>query len=213
MTGQDLSSCPVPALFGDNCMNVFNYQECLNLVNSGCQTIAMRKSCPAQFVCLDDSTTKCPDLSDSCMNEDNYRQCQEIVAAGCRSLTIDKSCPLKFGCNDEQTQCPDPTAGCMNEDNYRQCRELEAAGCKDVLTMESCPLQFACSNERNERSRSLLGEQPGACVSLYVYSNKKCTGKPIRELTFPTWDKPGSPCCKCQENDSNKWVSMALLTF
>lgn len=154
LTGQDMSSCPVPALFGDNCMNVFNFRECLQLVVSECRTIAMSKSCPAQFACADDDD------------------------------------------DDSTTQCPALTDACMNEENYKQCLDLEAAGCQDLLILESCPLQFACSSERNERSRGLLlGEQPDACVSLYVYSNKKCTGKPIRELTFPTWSKPESPCC------------------
>lgn len=39
-------------------------------------------------------------------------------------------------------------------------------------------------------------DAPDACVTVFVYDDEKCTGEPKREMTFPTWSKPGSPCCK-----------------
>lgn len=35
-----------------------------------------------------------------------------------------------------------------------------------------------------------------ACVTLYVYGDNKCTGPPLREITFPTMSETGSSCCK-----------------
>ena len=202
LSGVDMSSCPLPSLF-DGCIDSENFQQCLSLAYSGCPLITMRRSCPAEFVCMDSSTATlaCPDVSSSpCMNQDNYAQCQAILTAGCQDLGILKSCPLQFSCNDPEptTQCPSPTtSSCMNQDNYAQCRALEASGCQDLLILESCPLQFGCGTGKRTNSRDLVGgDSPDACVSLYVYSNNKCVGKPVRELTFPTWSKLGSPCCE-----------------
>jgi hypothetical protein len=98
-------------------------------------------------------------------------------------------------------QCGTPTDGCMNEDNWNACRSLVEQGCQNIQMMESCPLQFACGDA--ERGRQLRQEmeqkhkqRPKACVSLLVYRDAKCQDGPVRSVTFPTWTKPGSPCCK-----------------
>ena len=155
VSGVDVTSCPLPTLFGNNCMNL-----------------------------------------------ENFRQCISLAYADCQSIAILESCPLQFRCNEPEpsTQCPDPSSSCMNQENYAKCRDLEASGCQNILVLESCPLQFGCQNgARRELDRSQLlleDDQPDACVSLHVYSNKQCAGKPVRELTFPTWSRPGSPCCE-----------------
>ena len=157
ISGVDVSSCPLPSPFENNCMNLDNFRQCISLAYADCQSIAILKSCPLQFRCNDDPE----EPSDS--------------------------------------QCPDPTLSCMNQENYAKCRDLEESGCQNILVLESCPLQFGCQNGvRLDRGLVQVGEdEPGACVSLFVYDNQHCAGQPVQELTFPTWSRPGSPCCKC----------------
>jgi hypothetical protein len=109
--------------------------------------------------------------------------------------------------------CGDPDDSCMNNENWKQCRNLEVNGCKSIQVLESCPLQFACGDGNDEKlyqisenaidgllpfvipSEDISGERmPGACVSLFVYQNSKCSGPPLRVLSFPTWTAPGSAC-------------------
>lgn len=37
---------------------------------------------------------------------------------------------------------------------------------------------------------------PKACVTLSVYRDGGCSGDPVRKMSFSTWRKAGSPCCK-----------------
>ena len=46
---------------------------------------------------------------------------------------------------------------------------------------------FGQANEFN-------GSKWNSCVTLYQYDNIDCTGEPIGEIQFPTWDHAGSPC-------------------
>jgi len=110
-----------------------------------------------------------------------------------------------------KSACGNPTDPCMNDENWEFCRELEEQGCEKIAVMESCPLQFSCGDNAHP-PRPAPGphpkprpgphpkpkpyHKPDACVSLFVYKDKKCSGKPMHQLTFPTWTKPGSPCCK-----------------
>ena len=205
--GDDPSGqCPNPTT--DDCVNVGNFAECLHLVGSGCENIVVLESCPVKFRCGDDNITEpepqedpCPAASEACMNEENRAQCLDLVAAGCENLLFLESCPLQFACGDDP--CPAASEACMNEENRAECLDLVAAGCENLLVMESCPLQFGCGDNNNDRlkrsRRNLLAASSGdadACVTLSVFGNKKCAGRPIRELTFPTWSQPGSPCCK-----------------
>lgn len=91
--------------------------------------------------------------------------------------------------------CPDVSDACMNDENYAICRDLIDSGCQDLVVMESCPLQFACG-DTDKKPASVAASEYDSCVSLYVYEDKLCSGEPTREMTFPTWSEPGSPCCK-----------------
>jgi hypothetical protein len=106
--------------------------------------------------------------------------------------------------------CGAPEDSCMDNDNWNQCRNLESNGCKSIQVLKSCPLQFSCGDGDDEKNQhgntdavalnpplneDISGERsPDACVSLFVYENKKCNGPPVRVLSFPTWTAPGSPC-------------------
>jgi hypothetical protein len=114
--------------------------------------------------------------------------------------------------------CGDPDDSCMDNENWNQCRNLEINGCKSIQVLKSCPLQFACGDGDDEQLQpstdnnlddlssfvvpapppskeiSAGASIPGACVSLFVYQNSKCSGPPLRVLSFPTWTGPGSPC-------------------
>jgi hypothetical protein len=105
--------------------------------------------------------------------------------------------------------CGDPGDACMDNDNWNQCRNLEINGCKSIQVLESCPVQFSCGDGDDEKlqqgnedaislrlppSDEILGKHPSACVTLFVYKNSNCKGPPVRELSFPTWTAPGSPC-------------------
>ncbi|GAX26700.1 hypothetical protein FisN_2Hh353 [Fistulifera solaris] len=81
-------------------------------------------------------------------------------------------------------ECPAATAPCMNEENHAQCMKLLESGCEEFDTFESCPLQFACSKQ-------LVTD---ACVTLLVFPDDKCTGKPLQKMTFPTFSKPRNDC-------------------
>jgi hypothetical protein len=107
----------------------------------------------------------------------------------------------------------------MSKENWNQCRNLEINGCEHIEILESCPLQFACNDDKLDETtkvsriaadeidvdiltiRPVFGDgadddfgPPDGCVSLFIYSNKKCLGPPVRTETFPTWTYPGSPC-------------------
>lgn len=99
--------------------------------------------------------------------------------------------PAVVGAVSTAELCPDLSDACMNEENYAVCSDLVDSGCKDLMIMESCPLQFTCGDSEKPAAVSAYD----ACVSLYVYEDKKCSGEPLREMTFPTWSEPGSPCC------------------
>ena len=157
----------------------------------------------------DDPSGQCPNpTTDDCVNVGNFAECLGLVASGCENIVVLESCPVHFRCGDDnitepepqEDPCPAASEACMNEENRAQCLDLVAAGCENLLVMESCPLQFGCgdNNERVKRRRNLLtaSGDADACVTLSVFGNKKCAGRPIRELTFPTWSQPGSPCCK-----------------
>jgi hypothetical protein len=105
--------------------------------------------------------------------------------------------------------CGDPDDACMNNDNWNQCRNLEINGCNNIQVLESCPLRFLCGDNDNGKlqqgnedaislplppNKEFGGEEPSACVSLFVYQNSKCSGEPLHALSFPTWTGPGSPC-------------------
>jgi hypothetical protein len=115
--------------------------------------------------------------------------------------------------------CGDPDDSCMDNENWKKCRNLEVNGCKSIHVLESCPLQFACGDDAAEQlhqdSENAKSPQDSidilhpivipptsseeisrysACVSLYVYHDHKCSGAPVRLITFPTWTGPGSPC-------------------
>lgn len=109
--------------------------------------------------------------------------------------------------------CGNPDDPCMDKEIWKQCRNLEINGCKSIQALESCPLQFACGDDDEKlqhdkkstnnlppfmirllNSEEIAGEQPNACVGLYVYNDRTCSGEPIRVLSFPTWAHPGSPC-------------------
>lgn len=180
--------CPSPT---DSCMNNENYAVCQDLIKAGCQTLMTLESCPLQFACGDDENPRCPARTDPCVNDENYAMCLEFVEAGCKDLQVMKSCPLQFACGDDKPQCPDRTDACMNDENYAACLDLVEAECKNLLVQESCPVQFACGDDDGNE-----GVGYDACVSLFVYGDKKCSGEPLRVLTFPTMSKPGSPCCK-----------------
>jgi hypothetical protein len=98
--------------------------------------------------------------------------------------------------------CPGVEEPCMTEENHQKCMELVEKGCTNLLCMESCPLQFTCAEYAHKSLRSKPStskpkpkpKQPDSCVSLYVYDDHKCTGKPTRTMTFPTYSQPGSPC-------------------
>jgi hypothetical protein len=104
--------------------------------------------------------------------------------------------------------CGDPDDPCMDKENWKQCRNLEINGCKSIQVLESCPLQFACGDDDEKLQQDnedaialnpplnedIVGENPSACVSLFVYQNSKCSGPPLRVLSFSTWTAPGSPC-------------------
>jgi hypothetical protein len=94
--------------------------------------------------------------------------------------------------------CGKPTDPCMTQENWNQCRELEENGCQQVGVMESCPLQFQCVDPLPDDSDSGSASpgKPTACVSLDVYRDKKCKDGPVRTISFPTWTKSGSLCCK-----------------
>jgi hypothetical protein len=85
-------------------------------------------------------------------------------------------------------ECPAATAPCMNEENHAHCMKLLESGCEEFDTFESCPLQFACSKQ----------SVADACVTLVVYPDDKCTGKPLQKMTFPTSSTPKNDCCKLQ---------------
>ena len=118
--------------------------------------------------------------------------------------------PVALGHNGVPSRsiCGDPMDLCMNDESWESCRELEEQGCENIIAeMESCPIQFSCRDEHpphpgphprphTKPPRPHPRPKPDACVSLFVYKDKKCSGKPLHELTFPTWTKPGSPCCK-----------------
>jgi hypothetical protein len=101
-----------------------------------------------------------------------------------------------------QSFCGKPTDPCMNEENWQRCLDLHADGCETVLSMESCPLQFVCAGGSldakadNPEAKTTAEPVPDACVSLYVYAEERCQGKPLRVMSFPTWTSPGSKCCK-----------------
>lgn len=82
--------------------------------------------------------------------------------------------------------CPAPTAPCMNEENHAQCMELVKNGCEEFDAFVNCPLQFSCRKQFTT----------DACVTLLVFNDDQCTGKPLHKMTFPTSTKPGSVCCK-----------------
>jgi hypothetical protein len=114
--------------------------------------------------------------------------------------------------------CGDPDDSCMNSENWKQCRNLEINGCKSIQVLESCPLQFACGDSDDEQlrpntenviddllpfivpdppsSEEISGEERshGACASLFIYGDNKCSGSPLKVLSFPTSTGPGSPC-------------------
>jgi hypothetical protein len=105
--------------------------------------------------------------------------------------------------DDNVDPCGNPTDVCMNQDNWNKCRSLIESGCQMLEIMESCPLQFACGDDDEERKLTdnaeddvSVDKKSKACVSLFVYEDKKCRGEPVRSITLPTWNKPGSPCCK-----------------
>lgn len=97
-------------------------------------------------------------------------------------------------------ECPDPSDSCMNEHNFDECLDLIDSGCDTVVVMpSSCPLQFICQTGATTSFDKEDDNNFDSCVSLYVYENTKCSGEPIREMTFSTWSQPGSPCCKLSE--------------
>jgi hypothetical protein len=95
-------------------------------------------------------------------------------------------------------ECPDPSDPCMNNDSFNECLDLIDSGCDEITVVPSCPLQFVCHVVEEQQQSPLDNEDDNfdSCVSLYVYETTRCTGEPIREMTFSTWSKPGSPCCK-----------------
>jgi len=93
-----------------------------------------------------------------------------------------KSCPPQFACMAADSSCPEISDPCMNDDNYAECEALVDSGCEEILQLESCPLQFGCAGASGRTERFLAEDDPGACVTLNVFSNKKCIGEPIREL-------------------------------
>jgi hypothetical protein len=82
----------------------------------------------------------------------------------------------------------------MNEENHAACLQLETDGCKSIQVFESCPLQFVCDDEPYNH-----------CVTLFVYKDSTCSGKALREISFPTMEQEGSPC---YSDASMAWYSV-----
>lgn len=77
----------------------------------------------------------------------------------------------------------------MTKELLTSCLELERGGCQDIqISHESCPFEFYCA------SSAAIAVQPDACVTLQIYRDDTCVGNPVREMAFPTWTQPGSPC-------------------
>lgn len=86
--------------------------------------------------------------------------------------------------------CGDPSDDCMNDSNWAECLGFVVNGCQTLKVDDSvCPTKFLC-----EDAEKGADKDPEACASLFLYSNKKCHGDPIKSITFQTWTKPGSPC-------------------
>jgi hypothetical protein len=54
-------------------------------------------------------------------------------------------------------------------------------------------------------------DAPDACVTICVYNDLECNGAPLREMTFPTWSEPGSPCCKSSHQISIQYFSLTYV--
>lgn len=122
-------------------------------------------------------TSECGGTEDPCMNEDNWKECRNLELNGCDQIAILKSCPLQFVCGDidgEEVGSPVKADGWLNP-------EPEEGNVSDYPIMVN-------------ESPELTIDPPDACVGLYVYDDDKCSGKPIRILSFSTWSYPGSPC-------------------
>lgn len=68
-----------------------------------------------------------------------------------------------------------------------------------LLCFTASTLVALTSAAAKEAPVGYLDEESGkkptdSCVSLWVYIDQKCTGKPIRALTFPTYSEDGSSC-------------------
>ena len=101
----------------DPCMNDENYNECVEIVEGGCQQVFVMESCPLQFGCGDNSDGGDTDPPPSPPDD------------------IDVS-----------SVCGTPTDPCMNDVNYKECIELVENGCLDIISMDSCPYGFACGS-------------------------------------------------------------------
>ena len=107
------------------------------------------------------------------------------------------------GTTTTSSPCGQVTDPCMDEENWQHCLSLEEQGCKLITRAKTCPLQFRCADLHiiveegtDDESPPPDDVKPTGCVSLFVYADKKCHGEPVRTMSFPTWTKPGSPCCK-----------------
>jgi hypothetical protein len=134
------------------------YDDCIKLVNAGCQEILMLESCPVQVACAT-PIDLCPPIDGSCVLQEQYDECQRLVNAGCTDITIAESCPVQIGCNAPagQEQCPPIDGECIFQEQYDQCKELEESGCTEIFMQKSCPPKYFCqSYTDNETTTSFF---------------------------------------------------------
>jgi len=124
-----------------------------------------------------------PAQEDRSMLQASWETCIRLENAGCRNIITLTSFPPQYACLDAE------------QDDYDESEEEDSNEEIKVVT----PLLR--KREIDEEIESTTpGEDsaptgnPDACVSLYVYKDTHCTGKPVRALSFPTWSQKGSPC-------------------
>lgn len=127
-----------------------------------------------------------PPPKDRSLLQASWETCIRLENAGCRNIITLTSFPPQYICLD------------VEQDDHDESQEEDSN--EEEINMIHPLLRKREMDEEIESAKS--GEDPAptgnpdACVSLYVYKDTHCTGKPVRALSFPTWSNKGSRCCK-----------------
>ena len=105
--------CVAPT--GDNCATEKSYQECIALMDTGCDMVIASRSCPPEYQCRsspissatpttnpEDACIEPSQAGNDCYTDASFTQCLALARNGCQKIVSHRSCPPVYLCFDSQ---------------------------------------------------------------------------------------------------------------